>query len=556
MFDSEEQFPGEHKKELTPTALPASLKEAIRAFIITCAARQARGQTKQHNSMLVHVTRFVAVQHIVRDLVLQEKDSLRRRLEYGDGNAVPTLRDELRSLWERDFAPTSETVRGRLPDDSKTTHLTWEQVEPYLAEAAAKINVKEINGTAKDVLDYYGQPSGINIIAIGGDKLSRGLTLEGLSVSYYLRATRMYDTLMQMGRWFGYRPGYADLCRLYTAPELIDWYKHITLASEELREEFDTMAAQGLTPADYGLKVQTHPGGLTVTSAGKIRYGTVVKILFSGQLIQTSRLSKAKSVIDANFAATEQLIQQLGPVKKDTPTDNYVWKGVSAELVIDYLSALQISQAIPTTPASNPAKLAEFIRRKHLRKELTGWTVALIDSISGENSKDIGGITKVKLPKRSPSIESTESTYIIRNRQIITEAHEWLDFSEEERKSAIAKRIEAQPKADDASQTFTVPNGESVRATRPRTRGLLLLYPLDPTARSIEKDTLGNTVPIFPDGDSRANGNPIMGFAISFPNSDSASSLEDAVEYVVNRRYIDEELIGYKQEEERNNDAK
>ena len=103
-------------------------------------------------------------------------------------------------------------------------------------------------------------PEGMNVIAIGGDKLSRGLTLEGLTVSYYLRASRMYDTLMQMGRWFGFRPGYIDLCRLYTSQELVEWYRFINLASEELRKEFDYMSFLHATPNDYGLRVRTQPG--------------------------------------------------------------------------------------------------------------------------------------------------------------------------------------------------------------------------------------------------------------------------------------------------------
>ena len=91
--------------------------------------------------------------------------------------------------------------------------------------------------------------------------MSRGLTLEGLSVSYFLRASRMYDTLLQMGRWFGYRPGYVDLCRLYTTSELREYYSHITMATEELRREFDLMADRGMTPSDFGLRVRSHPAG-------------------------------------------------------------------------------------------------------------------------------------------------------------------------------------------------------------------------------------------------------------------------------------------------------
>ena len=109
--------------------------------------------------------------------------------------------------------------------------------------------MRGINGGSADVLNYFDHQNGLSVIAIGGDKLSKGLTLEGLSVSYYLRASRMYDTLMQMGRWFGYRPGYVDLCRLFISRELNEWFCHITLASQQLRDEFEYMSdVAGSTP--------------------------------------------------------------------------------------------------------------------------------------------------------------------------------------------------------------------------------------------------------------------------------------------------------------------
>jgi hypothetical protein len=70
---------------------------------------------------------------------------------------------------------------------------------------------------------------GLTAIAVGGLSLSRGLTIEGLTVSYMYRNTRMYDTLMQMGRWFGYRPGFEDLCRVHLSRDSINWYSHIAL---------------------------------------------------------------------------------------------------------------------------------------------------------------------------------------------------------------------------------------------------------------------------------------------------------------------------------------
>jgi hypothetical protein len=195
--------------------------------------------------MLIHVTRFNAVQHAVAELTSIELRDIRKRLVFGDGARTPSILDELKDLWERDFVPTTRETSAMLGDGALSP-IEWARIEHELKGSVSKIQVKTVNGKAGDILDYFGNPDGISVIAIGGDKLSRGLTLEGLTVSYYLRASRMYDTLMQMGRWFGYRPGYVDLCRLYTSTELQEWYQHITLASEELRLEFDRMASAGI----------------------------------------------------------------------------------------------------------------------------------------------------------------------------------------------------------------------------------------------------------------------------------------------------------------------
>jgi hypothetical protein len=150
------------------------------------------------------------------------------------------------------------------------------------------------------------------VIAVGGDKLSRGLTLEGLSISYFLRTSRMYDTLMQMGRWFGYRPGYLDLCRLFTTNTLVTWYRHIALAEAELRREFDYMVAAGLTPEKYGLRVRTHPDGMIVTALNKMAHSEKHELSWAGVLVQTTQLPKDENRRAKNIEATRTLLQPLG----------------------------------------------------------------------------------------------------------------------------------------------------------------------------------------------------------------------------------------------------
>src|SRR5438552_1433482 len=126
----------------------------------------------------------------------------------------------------------------------------------------------------------------------------------------------MYDTLMQMGRWFGYRPGYLDVCRLYTTMELSDWFSHIADAGEELREEFDLMAASGATPRDYGLKVQSHPV-LMVTSRLKMRTARNLLLSFSGQLLETVSLYRDTAVLKRNFDVVRDLLSRLGTPEID-----------------------------------------------------------------------------------------------------------------------------------------------------------------------------------------------------------------------------------------------
>ena len=235
--------------------------------------------------MLVHVSRYNSVQREVHAQVDERLRQMRQRLERRIGHE--SLIAELRELWTSDFAPTTQSMDGEFPVPERHRNVRWEDVEAAVTEVVGDIQVRMINGTAKDALDYADhEETGLKAIAIGGDKLARGLTLEGLTTSYFLRASKMYDTLMQMGRWFGYRPGYIDLCRLYTTGELVEWFEHIGSASEELREEFDFMAASGATPREYGLKVQSHPV-LMVTSRLKMRTARTLALSFSGNLLET-----------------------------------------------------------------------------------------------------------------------------------------------------------------------------------------------------------------------------------------------------------------------------
>ena len=211
--------------------------------------------------MLIHVTRFQDVQNRVAD---QIGDHLQTA-----AGPHPLRRSKCRPVGGGAARAVGAGLRAhqRMVPRRPGIPVSWAEVWAQVRSAAEKIQVRVVNGTSRDALQYYEhRREGLSVIAVGGNKLSRGLTLEGLSVSYYLRASKMYDTLLQMGRWFGYRPGYEDLCRLYTTPGLRDAYAEITAANDELRREFEEMAALDAKPEEFGLRVRTSPAGLEITA--------------------------------------------------------------------------------------------------------------------------------------------------------------------------------------------------------------------------------------------------------------------------------------------------
>jgi hypothetical protein len=506
--DQDEWMPIGHKKEHVPSYLPTSLKEAIRVFILSCAIRFWRGQVNVHNSMLVHVTRFTAVQELVNQLVKDELTALKRRLGYSAGNLLNQVLSEFEYFWDSDFISTSQSIVGTELQPTISSP-EWKDISPLLYQVAARIQVRKVNGTAKDILDYddYKKKGlGLNVIVIGGDKLSRGLTLEGLSVSYYLRASKMYDTLMQMGRWFGYRPGYLDLCRLYTTDELVKWYRDITIASEELRKEFDHMANMGATPEEFGLKVRTHPT-LLITSTVKMRNGISMQVSFAGTISETYLFDKNEHIIRRNLGATEDLISGLGSYYVEK--NNFIWKQVSGSKIIDFLTNYQ------SPPNARLAKLADYIQAQLRQNELMSWTVALISKNKAENSYMIAGL-EVGLTRRDNVADSSSAEYRLSRSRLLNPPDEMLDFSPSDQEEILRITRERSKKPDSKSKT---PNGNVIREKRNPRNALLLLYPLDPKVINAEI--------------------PVIGFGVSFPKSNSAKS----VEYKVNNPYWAQEVL-------------
>ena len=515
--DHQDHIPNVHKSNQVVRELPASLRDAMRAFILTCAARAARGDGAQHNSMLIHVTRFVDVQGQVAELVGFELRDLQNRIRYGDGESPTSIVDELKDMWLGDFEPSSRDVRRLYPDlMGGCQEIPWDAVHSRLVESSQKIQVKVINGAAKDALDYWDHPEGMSAIAIGGDKLSRGLTLEGLSVSYYLRASRMYDTLLQMGRWFGYRPGYVDLCRLYTTGELRDFYSHITMATEELRQEFDQMADRGMSPSDFGLRVRSHPAGLVITAANKMRNGTPMMVSYSAGISETISFDRALGVNRKNHELLGRFIASLGapgPVGSDNRFWNRVWRGVAGEQVADLLGGMSVHHGSRKVRGDY---MAGYIRSQNVIGGLVCWTVALISNPEGE-STEVGGweVHPVFRTPHPPDGLELDSVHSIR--RLVNPTDEMVDLDKDQRERALDLTKQQHQEGSRHRSVPTRASGPNIRRVRNHRNGLLLLYSLQ------ERD---------------AEGLPFMGIAASFP----AAERDTPINYYVNTVYWQEEL--------------
>jgi hypothetical protein len=375
--DFQDTLPVKHHKEMEVHELPETLLHAIRTYVLAGAIRILRDEQKFHHSMLVNVSRFTNIQEQVKDTIFQYLDTLSNHISYNYKQS-PELAcqnwgiAEMRNSWEDEFS-----------------HLefSWENVQAVLYKAISPVKVLSVNSLTKDRLDYRDyETQGLFAITVGGFSLSRGLTLEGLCVSYFLRNSMMYDTLMQMGRWFGYRHGYEDLCRLYMTEQASGWYAHITETLLELRHELSIMEKSGLTPEQFGLKVRSHPDSLLiVTARGKMRTSRKITraIDLSGRLIEAHRLWDDDVEVQSNFNLLDNLLNQLGDnTSAEKIGSNFFWPQVPASSVKSFISNFRNHPAAPLTQAG---PLLDYIEERE-DGELSDWDIVLI-GVTGKQSR-------------------------------------------------------------------------------------------------------------------------------------------------------------------------
>ena len=328
--DVKNAFPFKHKKTQTIDSLPNTLKTAIRYFAITNAVRDILGHSGTHRSMMINVSRFVDVQNRLKNKV------------------VDFWNDEV-MLYIKSYSMTGNTALNYDPikqikevfDNVKIEKdfgITWQDIQSHLFSANKQVTIVAVNQKSSDALDYERfekeNKDGMRVIAIGGDCLSRGLTLEGLSVSYFYRNSQMYDTLMQMGRWFGFRNGYDKLVRVWMAEDAIAWYTHISEATEQLKVEVHRMNRSKLTPMEFGYIIKGHPDSLIPTARAKMKNARLdvqyAEVDVSGHLIESPRLYNNISIMKSNEDLIGRFIKKVSKYGTCLTEGDILIRGVNA----------------------------------------------------------------------------------------------------------------------------------------------------------------------------------------------------------------------------------
>ncbi|MDT8910555.1 Z1 domain-containing protein [Amycolatopsis sp. PS_44_ISF1] len=353
--------------------ITGSLRTAILYFWVCTAARRVRNKGNPHSTMLVHTSVNTSVHNSFEQPLEKFRDATETLVRSGDGE----LSAELRKIWEH------ESARVRA-EDFHEKKVTFDELESLLPGVLHDCRIVMDNSGSKDRLDYENGP--VVAIAVGGNTLSRGLTLEGLAVSFFVRSVSAYDTLLQMGRWFGFRNGYADLPRIWMTNELRDWFRHIATVETEMRRDIDVYMVEDKTPMTFAVRLRTHPA-LRVTAAAKMTNAVPSASAYGGQRVQTRYFRTDREWLTGNQAAARTLIDKAaleGRTDKSVKDGNKLIRNVPHDIVTEFLRDYSFDER---SQECDSKLLTEYIARRIARSgALRSWNVAIIGGSAGDEA--------------------------------------------------------------------------------------------------------------------------------------------------------------------------
>ncbi len=484
-----------------------SLRRAVEWFWLATAARKVRGGGNPHSTMLVHTTTDTTVHERFKAPLLELRERMLRNL---DTRSNETL-DRLRSMWARETALVPA-------EDLDETPVAFDALLVHLPKVVQDTKVVIDNYRSTDRLDYESGP--VTAIAVGGNTLSRGLTLEGLICSLFVRAVSAYDTLLQMGRWFGYRNHYADLPRIWMTDELKDWFSHLATVEAEMRQDINRYMNPGVTPLNFAVRLRRHPK-MSITAKAKMTTAVRATAAYGGLLVESRFFDVTPDGtpwLERNAAAARDLIGRAAKDGIRTPSreETVLFTGVPHEDVLDFLSSYSFHER---SSDAHTARISEYIRRRVRAGALGRWSVGVIGNSQANpdiKSCDLGNGVDVRMVRRSrvPHEGDGEFDGVADIKTLTSRRDEALDL--------------------DAPSASGLPRKDLIelrRRQRP-TEGLLLLYPIEPRSEPTAKRRVALEAP---------TDDVVMGVALVFPEPRDKDSDVEYMSADLSRVAVEEE---------------
>lgn len=343
---------------------------AILWFVLATACREIREGKREYSSMLIHTAVLQNSHFWLRDEIIPFLSSLQSIENYND-----YYKPILEEIWNHEAISEKNFWKYEKP--------SWNQISELCFPIISEIEIKVDNFRSDDRISY---PT-INVpyprkpqIVLGGNTLSRGLTLEGLVVSYFLRSAKQFDSLLQMGRWFGYREGYEDLIRIWMPnkpDDLHSYYRSLALVEAEIRETIETARLDGLTPGELPVRIRNIPG-LRITRAGAMRNVIDDKVSYQGRRTETHAFHVEQRILKQNLDLGINFIRELSSDYENTlGLQGYpVFMGVPSEKVLDFISSYKQAESKLNVSISAIPKYIERANRDF--SEILNWNVFIM----------------------------------------------------------------------------------------------------------------------------------------------------------------------------------
>lgn len=481
--------------------VPEAMQTALLWFIMATATRRLRGQGNPHSTMLIHTSMLASAHIKLHSAITAWLNRILNEITQHDSKVW----DDLRQIWENERPRSTPEIAEE-----------FEEIRLSISDNAPLVKVIYDNYRSTERLTYAGDEP-VTTIVIGGNTLSRGLTLEGLTSSYFVRSASAYDTLLQMGRWFGYRTHYEDLVRIWMPDELQTWFRDLSFVESEIRQQIIRYEAEKISPLQAGVKIRTHPA-MAITAAAKMRSAVDAQITYSRTRAQTILFRRQDAAwLGRNIEATKKLVADL---VAETGTDSYAFpsgrrgfEDVSAQAIFDFLDGYSFHENAMTMRAD---LLKTYIANENDADALLRWNVVFIEGKKSASTIDLGLNESLSLNNRS-QIASTDLS--LANLKSIASTNDRISDLPAD-PSTVREQLKSMRK-----QYPGVKEGDHetplvfLREALLEKRGLLCIYPID-------KDSQPQTLQRAegPSRKSLSAADTLIGVAIFFPDAANPDS--------------------------------